>query len=121
MKKIFTLLVLVLILNVTICFAQTTTIQFQWDASVQDIAGYMLYQTADRGQYDYNHPVKVIEANITTTTISDVPNGTYYWVIRAFDDQKRYSEDSNEIMTEINYDACPGAPTGFVVIKIERE
>ena len=122
MKKIILFVITTILLTSTICLAQTTNIQFKWNKNVQsDIAGYALYQSTTSNSYNYNAPVEIIAPELDSVIIANLENGTYYWVLRAFDNKNRYSDNSAEIVTEINYDACPSAPTGFMVVRIERK
>jgi hypothetical protein len=48
-----------------------------------EIAGYTLYYGTTEG--DYRNSVDISEANTTSATVSDLPEGTYYFVVTARD------------------------------------
>ena len=103
----------------TKCYAQTNVL-FSWNANTQtDLAGYALFMADSEGVYNYDVRVATIDPGQTTYMQRNLPNGTYYWVLRAFDNQNRFSADSNEIMAIVDFESCPEAPTGFMIIRIE--
>lgn len=89
-------------------------ITFAWDACPDnDLAGYRIYQSTTSGQYSYGaiYAVATVNKEQTTATIT-VPDGTYFWVVAAYDNFGNESELSNEVTLSIDYTA-PAAPKNF--------
>lgn len=106
----------------SIAFADVL-VTLQWDANTHpDLAGYQLYQRYESNPYDFNTPINLTPISPTETTyqIALVVPGTYFWVIKAFDNLNRYSPPSNEVMATIDTLTWIQAPTGFIIIKIEN-
>jgi len=86
-----------------------STVSFAWDANQEvDLAGYRLYQTTTPGAYSSPH-VAEIPVGTETVTLSDVPDGTWFWVLTAFDSFNNESGPSNEVTKSIDTEA-PTAP-----------
>jgi hypothetical protein len=76
-------------------------ITFEWDASEQEVTGYRLFQRAVDGSYDYDHPVADIKGRETVRhVLTGVPDGTWCWVLRAYDEDNE-SGDSNEVSATV--------------------
>lgn len=93
-----------LILLIPILAWPETKITFQWDRnSENDLAGYRLYQSDTSGSYTYGPGKEVAEIKVIsedhpdTVTIINVPDGTWYWVLTAFDAHGNESGPSNEV------------------------
>lgn len=121
MKKL--LLILVLVLFPVFCFA-TSNVTFEWDANSEaDLAGYRLYQSAASGNYIYGQGNEVLDiAAGTVTGTINVTDGTYFWVLTAYDTDGNESDPSNEVTRKLDA-TRPSAPSGLsitVIIKIEN-
>lgn len=99
------------------------TVHFRWDANTEpDLAGYRIFRRPAGSIYDYSIPVADIpctggDTSCTTGSDVNVPDGDYYWVVRAYDTEGYESEDSNEqhkLITSVE----PSAPSNLT---IERE
>lgn len=92
------------------------TINFAWDATTQGIdgqpvvglLGYKLYLSNASGAYP--DPARVIVTG-TTTTITVNAVGTYFAVVRAYNDVGE-SANSNEVTFQVKA-KVPNAPTQF--------
>jgi fibronectin type 3 domain-containing protein len=116
MKKL--LICLLIILWATVASA-ASSVTFEWDANPEnDLAGYRLYQSNQSGVYGQT-PISVIPAG-TETVVLDISDGTYFWVLTAFDDNGNESTHSNEVTKSLD-SIPPGAPTQLlirIVVKI---
>jgi len=111
------LAVLSLFLVALPAFAATTTVTLAWDANTEpDLAGYKLYQAnAPGGPYTLVQTVGLV----TTTTLPGLADGTYYWVLTAFDLAANESGYSNEV-TFTGETVAPGAPRNVTIILTVR-
>ena len=85
----------------------TQSVTFQWLANAEsDLAGYRVYQTDTRGQYVFGPSSPQLAAEIpagpdpggiVTHTLINIPVGTWYWVVTAFDGDSLESGPSNEV------------------------
>lgn len=119
MKKILILLAIVLMIPSLVWAASNVTLT--WDANTEpDLAGYNLYQASASGAYDYGTPVLTILAGTNIGSIQSV-DGTWFWVLRAYDTSGNESADSNEV-TALLDSVDPDAPSGLtitIIIKVE--
>lgn len=87
MKKIIILFVVMLLVLPVFCFAESD-VTLEW--SYQDpnaITGYRLYRAEASGQYDFSNPVLIVTSSDTVmATDSEIPDGIYYWVVKAYKD-----------------------------------
>lgn len=122
MKKILLLVILLIVLPL-FCWANTT-INFVWNANQEeDLDGYHLYQSNKSGVYDIdkNKAVAVIPAGTEYCTLNDVPDGTWFWVLTAFDKVGNESGKSNEVTLTIDTtipDTEPPAPPTMLRVPI---
>jgi len=103
------------------------SVTFTWDKNTEtDLAGYRLYRSASPdGQVvgvdtsitilpnneDYDHDlIPDLEPNREAKTINNVSDGTWYWVLTAFDTSGNESGKSNEVSAILD-SVAPGAPT----------
>jgi len=89
-------------------------VNFAWDAnSESDLAGYRLHQSDTSGSYTYAPGTEVadIPAGTETCTI-DVADGTWYWVLIAYDNDGNESGPSNEVSASVDQTA-PAPPTNL--------
>jgi hypothetical protein len=105
MRKV--LLVCAVLLCSVACSAATVT--FMWDLSPDDATlgvtgNYCLLQSKTSLTYGTVCAAQV-PRGVNTVTVT-VPNGTYYWVVIAVDDQQNKSGYSNEVTAKVS----PGKP-----------
>ena len=89
-------------------------VSFKWDANTEtDLAGYRIYQSTTSGQYTYGAVTAVgtIPAGTETVTVNVPDDGTYFWVMTAFDNGGNESGPSNEVTKLL--DSPPASPKGF--------
>lgn len=116
-------LLLILLLWPTLAFAGTSNVTFEWDANSEpDLAGYRLYQSTTPGVYSYGQGNEVadISAGTMVTTINST-DGTFYWVLTAYDNEGLESGPSNEVTAFLDATG-PDAPSGFtitIIIKLQ--
>jgi hypothetical protein len=93
------LLALVLLWSSAAASAQTCTVKLQWDSNSEpDLAGYTLVWGSASGVYTQS-----VGLPPTATTHSVVlPNGVYFFAIRAFNTAGLQSGYSNEVMTKLD-------------------
>jgi len=136
-NKIKLFLIIGLILIVTgVAFADSN-VTFTWDKNIEpDLAGYRLYQSAtpdgqvvdgtsfvmeippEAGLYDTGIIPSLDPAKDAYTLIS-VPDGTWYWVLTAYDTQNNESGKSNEVSATVD-STPPGSPTILEVTAVVR-
>lgn len=95
---------LMVILLITAAHAGSN-IMFAWDANTEaDLAGYRLYQSTTSGQYEYgpDHCLATIPAGTETVTLGSIADGTWYWVLTAFDKTGNESGPSNEVTATVD-------------------
>jgi fibronectin type 3 domain-containing protein len=93
-----------------------TTVKLQWNANTEsDLAGYRLYQSNTSGVYTtYRADIPAPTHEVTVTIPTD---GTYFWVVTAYDTSGNESGRSNEATLVIDT-TPPGPPTGCTAVKI---
>ena len=99
------LLVFAALLIAVSAYAAVTNLA--WDANTEsDLAGYKLYQsTTAGGPYTF---VREVDQNTLTAATADLPDGTYFFVVTAFDTFGNESGYSNEVSK--TDDTTPPAP-----------
>jgi hypothetical protein len=113
MKKIFMLfmgLFVALLLMPTMSLGADVSVS--WNANTEaDLAGYHLYQSTTAGA----HVKGVFSADIlkpaTAYTVAGLQDGTYFWVLTAYDVAGNESVFSDEVSLKI--DNAPAKPGGF--------
>ena len=119
MKKLF----LILLLWPTLAFAGISNVTLQWDANTEpDLAGYRLYQATASGAYTFGPGNEALDipAGTMTGTINAL-DGTFYWVVTAYDTEGLESIPSNEVTAHLDATG-PEAPTGLtitIIIKVQ--
>lgn len=116
-----------LVLAVLMCLFATTAlaanaVTFTWDAnSEQDLSGYRLYQTTISGEYvmGADNAVAIIPAGTETVTIEGLPDGQFWWVVTAYDNDMNESGLSNEVTATMD-STPPGAPTILEITAIVK-
>lgn len=92
-------------------------ITFVWDKNPEtDIAGYRLYQSKVSGVYVKGADKAVATTKKGTQKVS-IPieiEGTYYWVVTAYDIRNNESGYSNEVSKTFDW-TPPGAPKGLTI------
>jgi len=115
MKKILVALAMVMLLAGNVWAARD--VQFGWNANTEtDLAGYRLYQSNVVGSYTKgmtspNFKAAILAPSVEYTLLA-VPDGTWYWVLTAYDTAGNESGFSNEVTLTIDTTA-PSAPGGF--------
>jgi hypothetical protein len=126
MKKLFVLTLLFLFVFTGIAMADNE-ITIRWDKNTEtDLAGYRLYQSdvsdgqivdgvsfvaeilPDSGLYDHGI-IPDLDPAHDAFTLTSVPDGTWYWILTAFDTSLNESGKSNEVSASVDSTA-PGAP-----------
>lgn len=118
---IFLLAGLMLIFSVGMACA-ASNVTFEWDPNSEtDLAGYRLYQSQTSGQYTFGdgNQVATIAAGTETVTITNVTDGTYYWVLTAYDDNGNESGPSNEVTDTLDSTA-PEPPGNMLIAAIDK-
>lgn len=91
-------------------------INFGWDANKEsDLVGYRLYQSQTPGTYQLDNPIAEIPKGSETYTVGGLTDGTYFWVLTAFDQAGNESEASDEVTLTID-ETAPDSPAGFWAI-----
>lgn len=117
MKKLL-LIVFLIIVFPLVCLADST-VQFTWNPnSESDLAGYNLYQTDTSGNYviGVDIPADSIPVGTETSTIT-VKDGTWFWVLTAFDIAGNESGPSNEVTATLD-SIAPGEPVLNVTVTV---
>jgi hypothetical protein len=89
-----------------------SNITFAWDASV-GAATYKVYQSTISGTYNKTTG-NVCNGAALTCTVSNIPDGRYYWVATALDASGNESVYSNEL-TALFDTTAPSAPGAFKI------
>lgn len=89
--------------------AQAATVTLAWDPSTSAVAGYRVYYGQASGAYTATTPIAPELVTGTQHTTPDLPAGTYYFAVKAFDSAGNESPYSNEVSTTIG--ATVSAPT----------
>lgn len=118
MKKL--LLTILFLLFSTAVFADSSAILTWQPNSESDLAGYNLYQSDVSGNYEpgVDIPVAIIPAGTETVTLHDIPDGTCFWVLTAFDVHDLESGISNEATKDFDTIA-PEAPVLNIAITVK--
>jgi len=88
----------VFLLLAGVCSAHQVVLE--WSPNTEsDLAGYRIFYRAEGSNYNYASPAW--EGTATTCTISNLGDGTYYFVARAFDTEGLESGNSNEVFTTL--------------------
>lgn len=104
-----------------------TDLEFTWNSNVEsDMAGYRVYEAATPGNYTFGLGQEVlgvahIGGGAESGRLTDVGDGTYYFVVTAFDNSGNESGPSNEVMILVDT-LSPVMPEGLkvsVVITME--
>lgn len=109
MKKVLLFLALIILLS---SISYGADVSVSWNANTEaDLAGYHLYQSTAAGA----HVKGIFSADIlkpaTTYTIVGLQDGTYFWVLTAYDVVGNESVFSDEVSLKI--DNPPAKPAGF--------
>ena len=130
MKKVIMILISFLMLASTAVADNSVT--FKWTKNTEtDLAGYKLYRSATPdGQVVgvdipvatplpnneiYDHAlIPNLEADKEALTVNGIADGTWYWVIVAYDTSDNHADKSNEVSATL--DSTPPAATTILEI-----
>ena len=88
---------------VQVASATAGTVRLYWDANTEpDLAGYVLVWGAARGVYSQS---LTVPATVVTQEVTGVPDGTWYFAIRAFNASGLQSSLSNEVTVTVGQSA----------------
>ena len=111
MKTRITALVLAITLLSAAAWAGSN-VTLAWDANIEpDLVGYKMYISSESGQFT-DPPVATITAPATTVTVMNLPDGTWYFVVTAYDSTQE-SGYSNQVGD--TFDAPPDNPKGLTI------
>lgn len=127
MRKTIIFLIIVFIIFPAFVFAETYGIHLGWQGIGDlDLEGYRVFMRMDDEPYDYGSPKKEVDRFTTDTWIQNLPDGTYAFVVRAFDTTNNESGNTNEVgpillseMYEI-IQSKPSTPGGCWIIDMTR-
>jgi len=132
MKKII-IFVCLMLLMASVTFAEpvrtTTWLTFKWDAVTEnsdgkpciDLAGYAIYKsrTNDEAAWDnligIDKACQIVAQEETTISFWCHEEGTWFFMIRAYDTTKNFSEKSDIVEVFVDITA-PGCVTGAEVV-----
>ena len=93
-KAVYTVVLWAVFFFASLATAQAATVTLSWTASSGPVAGYNVYTRTASGSY--GGPAQP-PGTSTTYTTPDLPNGTYYFVVKARDSEGKESGPSNEV------------------------
>lgn len=100
-----------------------STVTFTWTANPveEQVTEYRLYQSDTSGQYTYgsDHAVGIAYPGGEIISLSDVPDGTWYWVLTAVN-SKGESGPSNEVTATLDTLDPPTPPTDLIISAIDK-
>jgi len=125
-KIIGAALTIALIFCLGLCMANlanaASDVTFQWDANTEaDLEGYRLYQSNQSGVYNFGpgNEVANIPAGTESVTLNGVLDGTWYWVLTAYDTNENESGPSNEVTASLDTEP-PAPPEHFLITLIKK-
>lgn len=115
-KAIVAALIIVLLMAVAPPARAASNVTFAWDSvTATDLQGYRLYQSNTSGTYNKTTgKVCEVGAGVTTCTVSNLADGTYFWVATAYDRSGNESGYSNEVTRTLDSTA-PTAPSNLKI------
>ncbi|MEI2782781.1 MAG: PKD domain-containing protein [Candidatus Competibacter sp.] len=102
--------------------ARAGTVNLAWNASSGSVAGYRVYYGQTSGSYTSTAPTAPSLIGGTSYTTPDLPAGTYYFAVKAFDSAGNSSGYSNEVVKAItaapaaNFSASPVSGTAPLAV-----
>jgi len=115
MKKLFIILTMAIVFMASTAWAATNQ-SFQWDANTEsDLAGYKIYRSMTSGGPWTEVGDKACAPNDSSCCNFDdqnIPDGTYFWIARAYDTHNNLSADSIEL-TKVFDTEPPAPPSNF--------
>lgn len=135
MKKLFISMILMAFLAIPVAVLASSDVTFKWDPNSEaDLAGYRLYQapvsvstldTDSDGTITLSEllagPGVVVEAipKGTETITIQVGDGTWYWVLTAYDLSNNESNPSNEVTATLDTEV-PAPPQNLIITLIKK-
>jgi hypothetical protein len=87
-----------------------------WNHNTEtDLAGYYVYESTAPGGYGVTFAMSVPAGTNTITFPLDHVDGTFYWVVTAYDTSGNQSGYSNEVTATFDH-TTPAPPTGCQVV-----
>lgn len=107
MKRFLLIISLLSFVFIPQAMAGTSDVNFAWGANTEpDLVGYRLFWgTTSGGPYTQVNNDIICGPNDETCCVytqTGVADGTYFWVLIAFDNEGFASEDSNEVTTTLD-------------------
>jgi len=97
--------------------AYGSEVEFEWEPNTEpDLAGYHVYQSGESGGYVKGQFKAQVPKEASTFILYNVPDGKWFWVFTAFDNDGNESDFSNEVTARI--DTTPPAPPKGLVARI---
>lgn len=135
MKKLFMSIILVVLLVIPIAVFAASDVTFEWDANTEaDLAGYRLYQSSvsvstldtnndgiiTLSEFQNGPSFGVGYAPVGTETVTiQVEDGTWYWVLTAYDTGDNESDPSIEVTATLDTEA-PAPPQNLFIKLIQK-
>ena len=108
-RSLRSLLALCLLLVVQATHAAAETVRLAWNPSPDtDIAGYLLEWGPTPGTYATS---VTVTPSTTSYDVTELPEGTYYFAVRAFNGAGLRSEYSNEVSASVTSSYVPASPS----------
>ena len=84
--KMFLLTIFILMVLSPLVFAGRSSQPLYWDAVTDpDVDQIKVFMYATSGTPDLESPVAVLDPTVTSTTVPDIPNGTWFFVVLPYD------------------------------------
>jgi hypothetical protein len=121
MKKFFLVLLALMIAYPTLVFSSTADVKWSPPTQYEDgsslplneIKSYKIYYgTKQGGPYQF---IVTVQGSNTAVTISNLTNGTWYFVATTVSTQDSESAPTPEVSKVINVIRKPKPPSGFVI------
>jgi opacity protein-like surface antigen len=113
LKRCIPIALLACLIMLLASFVMAADVKVSWNANIEtDLAGYHLYQSQTSGAYVKGVFIADIPKPATFYSITGLVDGTYYWVLTAYDESGNESVFSDEVSLKID-STPPVKPTGL--------